>query len=434
MARTTDRNSPRIIVAGAGIGGLATALSLFSAGLRDIRLLEGCAHLRPVGAGVNLQPAAVRELTELGLDAPIAAQAVATARLEFHHRYGGTIWSEPRGRDAGYHWPQFSVHRARLQSVLLQAVVRRLGPAALTTDWRMRGYEHTAGPHGPGVRVHAAGRPPLEADLLIAADGVNSTARAVMYPGEGPPLANGIGMWRGLSRGRPFLDGRTMLIIGCNANVKTVVYPITPADASGHCVLNWVVEAHDADTAAADHWDSAADPAGALRHLRDWRNEHVDLHAMIARAPRVTRYPMIDRDPLPTWIDGRAVLLGDAAHPMYPTGSNGASQAIVDARVLAHQLAHHPVDEALARYDALRRPATAALLAAHRSLEPDPLLRQVEALAPNGFTDIAEVLPADKLADIRSCTRRVTGVDAAGLNARPSWDVPRRSAPVCASP
>ncbi|MEU6060787.1 FAD-dependent monooxygenase [Streptomyces sp. NPDC047097] len=423
-------------MAGAGIGGLATALSLFSAGLRDIRLVESCARLRPVGAGVNLQPAAVRELSELGLEPRLAAHAVATGRLAYHHRYGGVIWSEPRGRAAGYHWPQFSVHRGHLQRLLLEEVVRRLGPGAVATGWRMDRYEHTEGPHGPGIRVYGRdGRAPLDGDLLIAADGVNSTARAVMYPGEGPPLANGIGMWRGLSRGRPFLDGRTMLIIGCNSNVKTVVYPITPVDSSGHCVLNWVVEAHDDQAVRpAAHWDTATDPAGALDHLYGWRNEHIDLHAMIARTPRVLRYPMIDRDPLPTWIDGRTVLLGDAAHPMYPTGSNGASQAIVDARVLAYQLAHHPVDEALARYDGLRRPQTTELLAAHRRLEPDPLLREVEALAPNGFTEIAEVLPPDKLADMRSCTRRVTGVDAAGLNARPSWDVPRRTATPCASP
>ncbi|MCS0634928.1 FAD-dependent monooxygenase [Streptomyces sp. LP05-1] len=436
MARGKDRNSLRIVVAGAGIGGLAAALSLYAAGLRDIRIVEACPRLRPVGAGLNLQPAAVRELTELGVAERLAGRAVATGRLEYHHRYGGVIWSEPRGLAAGYRWPQYSVHRGRLQTVLLDEVRRRLGAEALTTGWRTIGYQQRDGAGDRTVLVYGeGGAAPLECDLLVGADGVNSAVRGRMYPGEGPPLANGIRMWRGIGHGPPFLDGRTMLILGCNSRVKAVVYPLTPADRTGRCLLNWVVEARDGAAAGPPaHWDAAVPAAGALRHLTGWRNPHLDLHALISSTARVLRYPMIDRDPVPTWVDGRVVLLGDAAHPMYPTGSNGASQAIVDARFLAHHLARRPVDQALAHYDRVRRPETSRLLAAHRRMDPDALLHEVENLAPYGFTDIGEVLAPDKLAGISTCTRRVTGVDAAGLNARPSWDVPERTAPVCAWP
>ncbi|TDU80115.1 flavin-dependent oxidoreductase [Streptomyces sp. KS 21] len=424
------KNSPRIVIAGAGIGGLTTALSLHAAGLDDVLILEACPNLRAVGAGINLQPAAVRELTELGLAEALDGVAVATARLEYHHRYGGLIWSEPRGRAAGYNWPQYSVHRADLQDILLAAVRDRLGPEALVTGTRLVRYEQGRRHGRPTVRAYVAGRPgPFSCDLLVGADGINSAVRATMYPDEGPPLGNGISMWRGVTEGPPFLDGRTMVIVGCNARVKAVAYPVSRADGNGRCLLNWVVESRtdeglgEEDARGGADWDRAVPPQEVLVHLAGWRSDFLDLHGIIATAPRIGRYPMIDRDPLPAWTDGRVVLLGDAAHPLYPTGSNGASQAIVDARVLAYALAHHDVDEALARYEADRRPQTTLLLDAHRRLEPDPVLRQVEALAPNGFLDIRHVLPEDRLDGIKSCTRQVTGVDATALNARSSWSV-----------
>ncbi|WP_406511532.1 flavin-dependent oxidoreductase [Streptomyces sp. NBC_00161] len=424
------KNSPRIVIAGAGIGGLTTALSLHAAGLDDVLILEACPNLRAVGAGINLQPAAVRELTELGLAKALDDVAVATARLEYHHRYGGLIWSEPRGRAAGYNWPQYSVHRADLQDILLSAVRDRLGPESLVTGERLARYEQGREHGRPTVRAYVAGRPgPLSCDLLIGADGINSAVRATMYPDEGPPLGNGISMWRGVTEGPPFLDGRTMVIVGCNARVKAVAYPVSRPDGSGRCLLNWVVESRtadglgDEDARGGADWDRSVPPQEVLVHLEGWRSDFLDLQGIIVGAPRIGRYPMIDRDPLPAWTDGRVVLLGDAAHPLYPTGSNGASQAIVDARVLAYALAHHDVDEALARYEADRRPQTTLLLAAHRRLEPDPVLRQVEALAPNGFLDIRHVLPEDRLDGIKSCTRQVTGVDATALNARSSWSV-----------
>ncbi|WP_371645735.1 MULTISPECIES: flavin-dependent oxidoreductase [unclassified Streptomyces] len=423
------KNAPRIVIAGAGIGGLTTALSLHAAGLDDVLIVEACPNLRAVGAGINLQPAAVRELTELGLAEALDEVAVATARLEYHHRYGGKIWSEPRGRAAGYNWPQYSVHRADLQDILLSAVRDRLGPGVLVTGGRLIRYEQDRDRERPTVRAYVVDRPgPLSCDLLIGADGINSAVRATMNPHEGPPLGNGICMWRGVTEAPPFLDGRTMVILGCNARVKAVAYPVSRPGKGGRCLLNWVVESRTADGLGEDDargadWDRAVPPEEVLQHLEGWRSDFLDLHGIIAAAPRIGRYPMIDRDPLQAWTDGRVVLLGDAAHPLYPTGSNGASQAVVDARVLAYELAHHGVDEALARYEADRRPQTTRLLAAHRRLEPDPVLRQVEALAPDGFHDIRHVLPEDRLDGIKSCTRQVTGVDATALNARSSWSV-----------
>ncbi|MGW4802188.1 flavin-dependent oxidoreductase, partial [Nonomuraea sp. NPDC004297] len=266
----------RIVIAGAGIGGLTAALSLHAAGFADVTVHEAVRELRPLGVGINLLPHAVRELTELGLADRLAAIGVATAELAYFNRYGAPIWSEPRGLGAGYAWPQYSVHRGRLQMLLLETVLDRLGPDAVRTGSRIT---------GPGTE-----------DLLIGADGINSAVRAHLYPGEGPPPWNGLVLWRGTTYGEPFLTGRSMIMAG-DGTRKFVAYPI---ETGGRTLINWIAERPlDGRAPERGDWNRPADPAEVAGHFAGWRFDWLDVPGLIAGAASAYEYPMVDRDPLP---------------------------------------------------------------------------------------------------------------------------------------
>jgi 2-polyprenyl-6-methoxyphenol hydroxylase-like FAD-dependent oxidoreductase len=416
----------RVLVAGGGIGGLATALSLHDAGI-EVELVESARSIDAIGAGINLLPHAVRELTELGLGDLLEASAVATSELVYHDRLGSRIWREPRGRAAGYRWPQYSIHRAELQALLLRAVRGRLGSDAVRCGLALERFEQTAG----GVRVELRERRTqrlrtVAADVLIGADGIDSAVRAQLHPGEGAPRWSGIGMWRGVGEAEPFLTGRTMIMAGSNARAKFVAYPI--GVRGGRALVNWVAEIRLApgDRPLDPHdWRRTADPGRVLADFGDWRFGWLDIPALIAASPAIFEFPMIDRDPLPHWGSGRVSLLGDAAHPMYPIGSNGASQAILDARVLAHELARHadPV-RGLAAYEHLRRPTTSAIVLANRRHGPEHVMTIVEQRAPGGFARIDDVIDPDELRSTVARYSRTAGFDVDELNARPSWTVP----------
>ncbi|MGJ6964378.1 flavin-dependent oxidoreductase [Streptosporangium sp. G11] len=387
-----------IVIAGGGIGGLATALSLHAAGFENLVVHEAAREIRPLGVGINLLPHAVRELTELGLADRLAEIGVATAELAYFDRYGTAIWSEPRGADAGYLWPQYSVHRGRLQMMLLDAVIERLGPRAVMT----------------GSRITAPGTE----DLLIGADGIHSAIRARLFPGEGPPPWNGLILWRGTTYGAPFLTGRSMIMVG-DGTQKFVAYPIEIGERT---LINWIAEKPAEGTAPGrGDWNRPADPAEVGKHFADWRFDWLDVPRIIAGAETAYEYPMVDRDPLPHWTEGNVTLLGDAAHAMYPIGSNGASQAIIDARVLAHSLAHGD----LAAYEAVRRPATTALQLSNRQMGPEVVMRLAHERAPGGFDDIEQVIPYAERAEIAASYKRTAGFDPASLNGSPSWSVTR---------
>lgn len=410
-----------IVVIGGGIGGLATALSLQAAGFDRIRVLEASATIEPLGVGINVLPHAVRELFELGLAADLAAIGVPTAELAYFDRHGSQIWAEPRGRDAGYLWPQYSVHRGRLQLMLLDAVRQRLGADAVTCGARVRSVS-TDSDRSTVTWGSADAEREVTADVVIAADGIHSTVRAQWHPEEGAPIWNGAVLWRGTSVAPPFLTGRSMVMIG-HREVKFVAYPIGTAGDDGQ-LINWIAERRAPDEQfAREDWNRKVDAAAFAHHFATWKFPWLDVPRLIDTAAAVYEYPMVDRLPLDDWTSGRVTLLGDAAHPTYPIGSNGSSQAILDARVLAHCLASLPVDAALRRYTELRQPPTRALQEANRSMGPEVVMQMAHERAPDGFASVDEVFADGELEAVAAEYKRVAGFHPDELNERASWSV-----------
>lgn len=388
----------KVLIAGAGIGGLATALMLHARGIR-VQLFESAAEIREVGVGINILPHAIRELDALGLLGALDAVAVRTASLTYLTRRGQEVWSEPRGLAAGHAVPQFSIHRGRLQTLLATRVTERLGRGAVVTGRRLAGFVQDEG----GVTAHftdnvlgGAGQS-VRGDVLICADGIHSAGRRIFYPEEGVPSWNGVSMWRGATLAPPWRDGESMAIAGGFAG-KFVFYPIAPPEPDGRQLLNWVVNVRTRDPAVSppppDSWSRRAPLSLVLPHALRFTVPGVDIGALVRATPEIYEYPMADRDPLPRWTHGRVTLLGDAAHPMYPVGSNGASQAILDARALADALAgaEHP-RAGLYAYEAERLPKTAEVVRSNRKGGPEGVIDEVERRAPAGFDDIETVMP-----------------------------------------
>jgi len=412
-----------VLIAGGGICGLTLALSLHQIGV-PCRIFESVAELKPLGVGINVLPHACRELIELGLLEQLDAAGLRTRELAYFSKHGKPIWSEPRGLDAGYKWPQFSIHRGALQQILLDAVIERLGRECLLTSHHLTGWVET----GDGVTAdfvdRATGRvqPRHSGELLIAADGIHSSVREQLYPNEGAPLWNGRILWRGITGAGAFLSGRTMIMAGYQ-HVKFVCYPIAnTADASGKYPINWIAE-RTLDPSyrwRREDYNRAGKLDEFLPWFEGWRFDWLDVPELIRNCPRVYEYPLVDRDPVDRWTFGRVSLMGDAAHPMYPIGSNGASQAILDARVLAREiLAKGVTPAALQAYEAERRPATSDLVRLNRQNGPEQVMQLVEERAPNGFKVVTDVLSQQELQDIAANYKRVAGFQVDALNARP---------------
>lgn len=406
----------RVLVVGGGIGGLAAALSLHAAGFHDVLVAEAAPRLQPLGVGINLLPHAVRELTELGLAPRLSRISVDTTELAYYSRYGQAIWSEPRGRAAGYHWPQYSVHRGRLQMLLLAAVRERLGADAVRTGHRLTGFRQDA-----GAVTAEFGAERISCDVLIGADGIRSTVRRLLFPDEGGPLWNGLVLWRGTTLAEPFLTGRTMIMAG-DGTRKFVAYPLTRPDVGERVLVNWIAERPGAARRAErGDWNGRADLGQVRRHFEDFTFDWLDVPGLIGAATEAFEYPMVDRDPLPRWTHGRVTLLGDAAHPMYPVGSNGASQAVLDGRVLARELAgQEDAERALTAYEEARRPPTTAIALANREQGPEVVMKLVHERSPRPFADIEAVLPLPEREEIARHYKRVAGFDPDTLNARAS--------------
>lgn len=410
-----------VIIVGAGIGGLTLGLALHRAGI-PCRIYEAASAIEPIGVGINVLPHATRELAELGLEPALTRVGVTTAEACFFNRFGQLIYREPLGREAGYAWPQFSLHRGDLQRVLAEAFVRRAGADHLITGRRCVAFEQET----DRVTVHfesvatGAKLPSQHGAIAIAGDGIHSTIRKQLYPDEGEPIYSGYNMWRGVTRWPRFLSGASMVRAGWLATGKMVIYPIrNDIDGAGSQLVNWVAEIETPQHEARD-WNRPGALADFVGAFKDWRFDWLDVPAMIGAAEVILEFPMVDQDPLPRWSFGRVSLLGDAAHPMVPRGSNGAGQAIVDARALADCLCatEDPV-AALRAYEEIRREATANVVRTNRTNPPDAILREVYLrTGDRPFDDIDAVISRDELTAISNSYKRVAGYDHDTLAAR----------------
>lgn len=386
----------KVIIAGAGVGGLTTALMLHARGI-DCEIFEQADAIRELGVGINTLPHAIKELAELGLLERLDAVAIRTYELFYTNRFGQEIWREPRGLDAGYDVPQFSIHRGRLQGVIYQAVRARLGESRIHLNCRLGSFtEDDASVTAYFFDRGGAHRATARGDALIGADGIHSLVREKFYPNEGPPRWNGLMLWRGTVDWPAFLTGRSMVIAGGLA-AKLVIYPIAEGSRPERRLTNWAVVGRVGDASMPipqkQDWSRPGRFEDLMPHVQRFRLPYVDARALIEATNEFWEYPMCDRDPLPRWSHGRVTLLGDAAHPMYPVGSNGASQAILDARFLADRLTdgEHAV-HALWLYEQARLPMTAEIVRMNRRGGPEGVIDAVEERAPDGFSNIDDVL------------------------------------------
>ena len=412
-----------VLVAGGGIGGLSVALTLHQIGV-PCMVLESVAHLRPLGVGINLQPNAVRELEELGIGpAALDTIGVQTREWALVGLNGNDVYSEPRGLLAGYRWPQYSVHRGALQMLLYGAAVERLGAGAIRTGLQVTGYRR----HGDQgvtalIRTHDGRCLEMEGSLLIGVDGLHSAVRAQMHPHQPPIHWGGAIMWRGTTPGRPIRTGASFVGLGTHRQ-RVVFYPISSADrATGLATINWIAEI-TVDSAGGwrgGDWNRRVDVESIIPHFQAWSYDWLDVPAMLRGADDVFEYPMIDRDPLPTWVDGPVALLGDAAHVMYPTGSNGATQAVMDARVLGAAMIEHGVTAcALHAYDAQLCKDIGAVVLRNRGAGPFGLLNLLDERCGGVFDDIDAVMPPGEREAFMSRYRTAAGFAMETLNAAP---------------
>ncbi|MFZ9857898.1 MAG: flavin-dependent oxidoreductase [Roseiflexaceae bacterium] len=408
-----------VIIIGAGIGGLVTALSLHAAGY-ECAIYESVSEIKALGVGINLLPHAARELDELGVLERLHGVSVQPTTLRYFTRRGQQIWSEARGMAAGYRWPQLSIHRGVLQQTLLDIARERIGAQHIHTGYHLTGLisnadsataEFSAGRRGSHLAT-------VRGSMIIAADGIHSAARALRYPDEGMPRWNGALLWRGIAEIDPVFDGQTMIWAG-HPDHKFVGYPIRDL-ANGRQLFNFIAEfrTDNQQLTEREDWNQSGVLSDFIDRFEDWRFDWLDIPALIRSAPGTYRFPMVDRDPLERWTFSRTTLLGDAAHPMYPIGSNGASQAILDARVLVGCLQSYPdnVAHALARYDEIRRPATAKIVLANRGFGPEIPMKLVEERAPHGFVSIDDVISPAEILQVTEGYRATAGFALKELN------------------
>jgi 2-polyprenyl-6-methoxyphenol hydroxylase-like FAD-dependent oxidoreductase len=426
-------HQPKIIIAGAGIGGLAAALALHASGFTNIEIFEASSTLTTLGVGINVQPSAVLILRNLGLLEALDKTGIRTQELNFYNRHGDSILSEKRGVQAGYDVPQFSIHRGEFQMLLLSAVKDRLGDTVLHLNHALTDFTQTAKNITAQFSQRRDGAPAEQSnvtgDVLIAADGINSTARNRLYPNEGPPKFSGRMLWRGCIERDPYLTGASMVWAG-HADQKFIAYPISQRSADkGKSLVNWIAELRirgkdDLDlTPPKTDWTKAVNKDVFAGPFERWRCGGLEMKDLIDSTEKVFEFPMSDRDPIERWSFGRLTLLGDAAHAMYPIGSNGASQAIIDAETLAKHLSatttlSSSIEDALKAYELERLPPTAKIVMANRANGPDHVLQLAEERAPDGFGNVYDIIPKEELESIGSIYKKVAGFEMDSVNVK----------------
>ena len=412
----------RVIIAGGGIGGCTLALMLKRAGF-DCLMREAAAEMRPLGVGINTLPHSIRQLADLGLLSALDEIAIRTSRLTYANHLGQEIWSEPRGMFGGHEAPQFSIHRGRLQLALWTAVVARSGDDEILSDRRLVDFVQTD--ERVDVTFQASdGRTYNESgDVLIGADGIHSTIRAILHP-DAPGISwNGITMWRGATPW-PAFDGGDAMVIAGNARTKLVLYPIAPGEDDATRLTNWVVYTRVADPTVSvpprESWSKRGSLQAVEPLLEGFDLPYLDVRKLIAATEDIFEYPMCDKDPLPWWTKKRVTLLGDAAHPMYPVGSNGSAQAILDARCLCDLLASREPEAALQAYDDERRPKTAEIVRSNREGGPERIIDFIASRAPHGFERVEDVATRAEIDAIASGYAKLAGFDKEALKPMPS--------------
>lgn len=411
-----------IAVVGGGIAGLGLALALHQRGL-PCEVYEAVPEVRELGVGITLLPHAMRELAALGLQPQLEAAGIENLESVFFNRHGQFIYREPRGRHAGYPLPEIGIHRGRLHRILYEEACRRLGPQRLHTAHRCVGVsQDEQGATLQFVDADKAPRPPVRAGIVVACDGIHSALRRQLYPDEQLAFA-GINTWRGVTRHKPILSGKSYLRIGSIESGKMVIYPIVDAvDDSGHQLINWMAEIRR-DQHAMNDWNQPGRVGDFIDIFKDWRFDWLDVPALIGGADRILEYPMVDKDPVPRWTFGRVTLMGDAAHPMYPRGSNGSAQALIDGRVLAEHLAAirsaaggDDLRPALPAYEALRRPATDRVVQTNRTVPPDFINIRVDELSGGRpFRHIDDLISQEELRQISERYKQVAGFSLEAL-------------------
>ena len=414
-------SNPVVLIAGGGIGGLTLALTLNQIGVRSI-VFESVRELRPLGVGINLQPNAVRELIDLGISRndldQVGVPALEWAMVGLN---GNDIYAEPRGLEAGYKWPQYAVHRGQFHMMLYQKLVERAGEDSIRLGCTVTGYENLGdGQVKALIESRDGSRTGEIGSLLIGADGIHSKVRAQMHPDQPPIHWGGALMWRGTSRAKPIRTGSSFLGLG-TISQRLVMYPISHPDADGIATINWIAEVTYDDPAARDSgWFSQVEKAVFAHHFDSWKYDWLDVPKLIEGADVVYENAMIDRDPVSTWQDGNVALLGDAAHAMYPNGSNGASQAIVDTRVLGAKLIEHGVNnQALKAYEETLCGPISEVVLRNRGAGPFGLLNIVNERCDGEFDNIEDVVPAEERAEFMARYKAAAGFAIDQLNNAP---------------
>lgn len=399
-----------VAIVGGGIGGLVTALYLHREGIA-CRIYEAAREFRPLGVGINLLPHAMRRLSELGVEPGIRRRGVEPKEFLWFNQFGQLIFQEPCGRNAGYEWPHFSIHRADLHVALHEAVTQRLGKDVVEMGRKCTRVDQDE----KGVTVRFEEGAPAKADVAIACDGFHSAVRKQFYPDEGRPAFGGINLWRGVTVNKPILSGASIVRAGPLRSGKFLCY-VLRNHPDGTQLINWATEVRR-DSFTENDWNKPGKLEDFIHYHRDWHFDWLDVPDFIRRSEFILEYPMVDRDPIDRWSFGRVTLLGDAAHPMYPRGGNGGAQAILDAELLSQLLKKHPVEQALKMYEAERLPKTSRIVLTNRTVPPDHIIETVDQLTGGKpFNRIEDVVSREKLVEINENYKRIAAWDLKSVN------------------